>query len=587
MASDNPQSNAADRSADATAGAVGGLTSARRAELAAIALTTTRVAAATASLRALGVAIAKLAAMKPGKSGGATTGNAGLAGLAGVEVNPAVARNAAGLNDNVRAAREALGPLGDTITAAFARGVAAVQGFVAVANPSMFATLTGSVDLLAIQLGNFFGPAVEYVSGLVQVAASYLAGLDTATKGTIARVAVAALVFGGMVVVVRQIVATVNAATVAVKALMAFSAASPVGAILGLVGVLGGLAAAWGIAGQAAKGAQGAFEAAGRANAGTGPGGEPLRDNYTPSEIRQMPESYRTAFQRLAADQQAAEGVDNADVRAARLENIAVRRRQLVQRYASDVTAQRDVLPPAVRAQLQAEPKKARAILDAYIEDLKKEIDKARESILELTDNTQEQTQKRQAKLDVAVKDPSIPPLLDKQRRAYNARTGEFFLNMPADAPEFQPIIDEIEKLIGEKLTPSERRAVTVGPRNGVGVGKIPARPVVQENDRRIADLEARSRLVTEFQSKLGGTGDGLLRSLKLPVEPRYTDYSSFRDSVQTAVLKQDELGAAKLAEQMKSLAKELGDNTQAIREFNAAQQNAGNGLRVPWPFKD
>lgn len=155
-------------------------------------------------------------------------------------------------------------------TIAFAAATAAAAGFVQAASPTHWATLTGSIGLLAGSIGELFLPAVEKAIDFIQDLDEWFRNLDPATKEQIATWALwggailAVVVIGprlvGLLRLVLGFLAPLNAAVVmaaggftglgtsirgATSAMMAWLAANPVTAILALAAAVAALGFAW------------------------------------------------------------------------------------------------------------------------------------------------------------------------------------------------------------------------------------------------------------------------------------------------------------------------------------------------------
>jgi hypothetical protein len=154
----------------------------------------------------------------------------------------------------------------------FAAATASITGFVAAASPMHFNTLTGSVKLLSVAIGQSFVPYIEKASEFIQDVANYIHDeMDPALKSQIASwimwgtAGMGAVVVGGRLIamyrlinapvaaVVRAVISFTSALNASVAAsagasgaatkllgsLGAFAKANPVGVLLGIVGVAG------------------------------------------------------------------------------------------------------------------------------------------------------------------------------------------------------------------------------------------------------------------------------------------------------------------------------------------------------------
>src|ERR1043166_4457805 len=88
----------------------------------------------------------------------------------------------------------------------FVASTGAIAGFTAAASPAIFDTLTGSVRLLAVQIGQAFLPYMLKASAAAQRAANWFRNLSDATKDNIAIGALAVAGLTGTVVVLTEMV---------------------------------------------------------------------------------------------------------------------------------------------------------------------------------------------------------------------------------------------------------------------------------------------------------------------------------------------------------------------------------------------
>jgi len=483
--------------------------------------------------------------------------------------------------------------MGATIEAAFQRGVTALRGFVAVADPSAFSTLAASLNILSAEVGTVFLPYVEAASRQVQAAASWFRNLDDATKTTFARIALAGLALGGFVVVWRTLASVVAFARVAIVTTYAAMAATPLGAIAALVGVVGTLAAAWWGVNAAARAAGGAQGEAGRAGVGAGPG-EIVRD-LTAAEIEMLPEEYRTRFKEVERKRRDAANTADPAERQAKLEAADVEQSRLNRAYSRDLPAQQRTLPQDVLARIEKEPARRHEILAEYREKQSADLERTRSAVLDA--DTFPKWLDRQALALKAVQSKDAGFDFHRQAALYRERKGlrrdgNEYAAMLEDqkSPEFTTLIrtvmDAVKKIDpNADIKPEEIAAAlrvnTPDPKQP-GIKEmtllpLPKRERAAVDQTEIRKAEARLSL-TDILIQSAGRKDDFAQNLKPPVQSRFTDAIAFQESAQLAVLNTADADAKLLQIQMRNLTQAVGDVTKVIQDYAAAQQKGAMG---------
>jgi hypothetical protein len=143
---------------------------------------------------------------------------------------------------------EGLNRLGTQATTAFALGTGGILAMTRAASPEAFNTLTGSIQLLAGQIGISFMPQIIQVSGALQQAADWVRHLDSGTKASIATWVAWGVAGTGAAMILHRIalgakalvvdlIAVGSVAKGAFTAIYAFSVAHPVVAGLTAIGL--------------------------------------------------------------------------------------------------------------------------------------------------------------------------------------------------------------------------------------------------------------------------------------------------------------------------------------------------------------
>lgn len=562
----------------------------RREQSALVATLTARLNAANAAIR--GVADSLTRATKAASVAAKPLGAGGTPGTPGADGD--------GKPDKMKGSFDALGA---GIENAFNRGLSALRSFVAVADPSTFATLTGSVELLGQQMGTLLLPATEFLSASLQSAANFMASLDESTKGTIARVAVAALVFGGLVVAFRTIAAVVAAARVAVLAFGTALTTTPIGALLTLVGVIGSIAAAWGIAGEAAKGAKGAFTDASRVEARRG--GAVTEREFTDEEVSRLPAEWKEKFERLDKDRVRiiADTEGKEQERQTQLADNDAARLRVTREYLRDPKALQRTLPASVQAEIERDPTNARQAVSDYLRKAEGERDEWQSKLpaaVESDTKDRERVNKiMQDVLNMAGTRLAVETQVSLYRK--NRGLGQDSKELPSpDSEEFKQILTAIgRRMVNEDeglkdiATISElRKYITLAPPTGNrAFADVVAKPLPPPGDSQVNKVEnmlagwaARINLTKDLVTKIGEPKSDILRDWKMPFQSRFmSDFASYQESITVAANNQSDLQAQKLTAQLENLAKVIGDASNLLRTFRD-KANAG-GSNNSWLF--
>jgi phage-related protein len=122
-------------------------------------------------------------------------------------------------------AESAYKKLGDTInnigsiaTKVFFGGIAAVGGFVRMADPRGFDNLTVALASVSIQLGRFFVPLLREVTGWIQKLANWLKGLSDQQRAQILHWVKIALVVAGVLAILPKLIAAFRLVMTVIRA---------------------------------------------------------------------------------------------------------------------------------------------------------------------------------------------------------------------------------------------------------------------------------------------------------------------------------------------------------------------------------
>jgi hypothetical protein len=403
-------------------------------------------------------------------------------------------------------------------------GLSAMIGGAATASVA-FSTFTASVKGLAIEVGDAFTPALNQASLAIQTVERWVNSWDDTTKRTVGTIGFWGVTVLGVGAALTRISSALGITTAATWALNIAWRASPfwtiTGVLTGITAAVGGLAYAFGFLGGKAKDAVGNMKDVNGVHVpGGGGAGQGDRHGVHPDELKEIPEAIR---------------------------------KQIISGT------------PAQRAK----------VLDEFIASKRTELQAAQQG----QGGALAEEMKRLEKQEKIIADANAV-----YRKIY---LDERYNGVDQNNPSWK----QLTKIREEAIAQSVKEGVRLTNVEAMQIGDLPRQKFAGLNTRNttvgagqeISSLTALLGRLTGISERLGLSGmagDGLVKSVRLPYQSRYTSFEQYGESLQLKALEANdkenmnqvrllELALKELGESG-GLLKTIADNTKLLRDFIA-----------------
>jgi uncharacterized protein (DUF4415 family) len=443
------------------------------------------------------------------------------------------------------------------IQSAFGGATSSIFGFVSAIDPSAVATFNGSMQMAAGEVGKVFVPYILQASFALQDLSKWFGGLDESTKVWIGRAGMAAAVLGTLSVGARALGPAFTLAAGGVRVFstaMSFLFASPVGlAITATAALAAGivtLTGSWERLGKAVSGTAGALGAGaqGMAAALSLPG---MAGQRPLVQIGDLPQEFQKETEKLRMSG------DIAGVRQVTDTHVERISREIAAAQASQTaeTLRMQAARPQVKILVDAAVKEANKSYDFYLRDY------------------EDETGKKGAKL---------LPRESVQAVLFSRETNEIRERLAKQVQEQFKFSAPPEILAGIRATASGPFVDRVTPPANmmVGPGSTPA--MTATINRLTVEQDRLLTFARQIGATSGAQGSQHLQDVKFPVQARYTDPLSFRDSVQLQALNVGDLEAQNRAREAEQLLQRLGEGNELLKEV---RDGINEMLKIPFLF--
>lgn len=426
--------------------------------------------------------------------------------------------------------QKALQKFGNVATQIATIGGSGILGMVSAISPSAISTLSDSFGMLSGEIGKSFVPYVYQAADGLQDLTKMFGGLDSGLKSGLARiVSYTVLGLGAMAAFAGFTALRIAAVTGIVRVFsstLAIATANPIVLWLGLVaaGVVT-LTGQWSNLLSVTKQATGAMvEGVGAGIRAVGDVGDGRPHGPKPEDL--------------------------------------------------------GILPQNLQAKIAgAKPAESVGLIGGHLAELEKELEAAKQAMAAPLAQELEATRKRQAILE------ERRASLDELLKSQNLRQEKYNQMSPRD-PERKRLMMEDIQTADMRLNNERRLAQEKAEAAGVGLTDLGAKALGYTFDKnmmkistlgellprhvpggdKISNLEKMVTSVQSLMTAFGASGDGEhLRNWKAPFQSRYSDPSSFRDSVQLAALNTGDAAAVRAEQQMEQLYKEQQTSNAGI----------------------